>query len=277
MPNGNWIIKVHNPWRTNHKVNWTKTDYFTCKALGIDPKTPIIPPSYKTLEKKEKKRGRDDGEDGEDNSKFQKISVNERRRSGHQSIDNEKEDDISISYTPTMSTTPERKPWSIEDEPLIQESIHLRARMAEDQAHMREERLAYEKFLNEQAIAKAARRKQPHPQTPNGHDSSTSTSRRPYVPTVNRTEQRIARTGAHGLAYKPVQWKKPSPTTKQLTQPSFADDSAYENNGNGNGFGTGIGGSNVVSGANSQGASAAQTPGTGAGGTSIEDAFCLSD
>jgi hypothetical protein len=279
MPNGSWTRKIHNPWAHKHKLNWTKTDYFKCKAMGIDPNTPMIPPSFRTLEKmNEKKRAADDGAvAGSPTNKFQKVSSNGRHASGPQIVGNDDDDDYS-KYTPQRKPSPERSSWSPDDDPILVESRRLRALMAEDEAAMRAERLAYEKELNEASI----KRLRPAPHPSNGHGSPSSRQPRPFVPTISRTEQRIARTGAHGLAYKPVNWNKPSPGPPRrrshpqhsFGQPSFGDDSGYENNRNGNGNGN-SGGSYGMSGANSQGPSAAATPATGVDGTSADNAFCL--
>jgi nuclear mRNA export protein SAC3 len=259
MPNGSLSRKVHNPYRQTQKVNWTKTDYFTCKALGIDPNTPMIPPSCKSLDKKQKRRVRPDGEDyASGTNKFQKLSSHERRRFDHILADTDDENGFSLGNLPTSASPKERKPWNIEDEPILMESRRLQAALAEDEARMRAERRTLEKEQDGRSTAK----KYQHPKTPNGDGSSSS---RPPVPSISRTEQRIARTGAHGLAYKPVQWNKPSPATRSYGQLSYEDDMVYEEEDSG---------SEGETGEASQGASAAQTPATG-DGTSADNAFCL--
>ena len=194
----------------------TRTDYFRLKALGIDPDTPIIPDTKASLERKRQREHET------------AIAITKTRTRTSSSTERPPVPQISpqgaspratssLNHSPgppkaNSRTTSSAAPQLDDDDDLLQEVRKVRHAITEDTEWFKIQAVNFEKEIEEQeelrrSASQASSRSSPHPSASglaraNGYDFLPG----PGIPgrILSRTEQRIRRTGAHGLATKPI-------------------------------------------------------------------------
>lgn len=167
------------------RIDTTRSTYFKLKARGIDPETPVVPDTARSLSRK---RARDSGSDWEhSSSKIGKLEIPESPRI---------EGSLAIQE---VSETPSR-----DEDPLLAELRELRKTMSEDIAWFREESTNIESASRSPSRGKENLQPSPPPSygRVNGYDVA-------FAPqasgrSLSRSEMRIRSTGAKGLAHKPL-------------------------------------------------------------------------
>ena len=206
---------------SGRKVDTTGTDYFRLKAMGIDPETPIVPDTKSTLEHKKRRREEEISNLslGKRASIMNSMAVTSPEHATQptstQSGTFGSRKPITASGSATGISSPAPKPVSAtlnDEDELLRQIREARAVMSEQQDWFKTQTVQLEKEVEEQgelrrSASRVSSTDSPHPSTPglamaNGYE---------YLPargvpghSLSRTEQRIRRTGAHGLATRPI-------------------------------------------------------------------------
>jgi hypothetical protein len=194
----------------------TRTDYFRLKALGIDPDTPIVPDTKASLERK---RQREEGiAIAAARTRSRTLSTTRRPPVPHvspQGIRVHGISSLSQSRTLPNANTQTKSPGATnvkEDDDLLRRIREVRDAMSEGTEWFKTQAVNLEKEIEvheemRRSASQASGRSSPHPSASglaraNGYEYLPG----PEIPgrSLSRTEQRIRRTGAHGLATKPV-------------------------------------------------------------------------
>jgi hypothetical protein len=194
----------------------TRTDYFRLKALGIDPETPIVPDTKASLERKRQRE--EDVATLASRTRARTLSSTARPSVPQFSLREESIHGISSPSQLRMSANAIREATtstaadSNEDDDLLRRIREVRKAMTEGTEWFKKQVVNIEKDIEVQeelrrSASQASNRSSPHlsaiglPRA-NGYTYLPG----PEIPgrTLSRTEQRIRRTGAHGLATKPV-------------------------------------------------------------------------
>jgi hypothetical protein len=194
----------------------TRTDYFRLKALGIDPDTPIIPDTKASLERK--RQCEEEIATLASRTRARTLSSTSRPSVPQFSLQEESIHGISGPSQSRMSTNAKTEATtspateSNEDDDLLRQIREVRRAITEGTDWFKKQVVNIEKDIEVQeelrrSTSQGSNRSSPHP-------SATGLSRAngyeylpgPEVPgrSLSRTEQRIRRTGAHGLATKPI-------------------------------------------------------------------------
>jgi hypothetical protein len=189
---------------TSQKLDTTRTDYFRLKAMGVDPDTPLIPDTKETLALRRKRE-----------VEARQASINSASR-GYRSASLENSPAASMPPPPvppprasTASLKPSQSsaPTPVEDD-FLKQIRAAREAMAEETEWMRQQQGVMEKEIEQ---AEELRRSQGSRDSPLSMNGLARVNGYEYLPadirpgtSMSRTEQRIRRTGAHGLATKPL-------------------------------------------------------------------------
>jgi hypothetical protein len=194
----------------------TRTDYFRLKAHGIDPDTPIVPDTKASLERK----GRlEEVAIAATRTRAQILSSTARPpvpRSSPQGAAASGTSGLNYSWTPpkrNIQTAPPSAAGKVDDDDdLLRRIREVREAMTEDAKWFKTQAVNIEKEIEGQeelrgSASQASTRPSPNPSASglaraNGYEYLPG----PEIPgsSLSRTEQRIRRTGAHGLATKPI-------------------------------------------------------------------------
>jgi len=200
------------------KMDTTVTDYFKLKALGIDPDTPIIPDTKKSLERKKRK--------SEDMEPPAVSGVSSRDTKRREVVKNgvpgsRPSATAGASSSPSVpKSTPNPPGYDPDDDKLLAEARELRKTLSEGAAwyHRESERLSSESATPPNNHHHHHKRSSSPldllvdsrgMSSVNGYEFRPSTSG-----IITRTEERLRRTGGRGLAYKApgtVSLPKPKP------------------------------------------------------------------
>jgi hypothetical protein len=196
----------------------TRTDYFRLKALGINPDTPIVPDTKASLERKRNReqehaitasRTRARTLSATATPPVPRSSPQGTRAMGTSDL-------LHQSQAPPNAVPPNAIPppgvMGHDDDDLLRQARKVRETMSEDAVWYKTYSVTIEKEIEEQEELRRSL-----------FQRSTTSSSRPsvsglamangyeYLPgpeipgrSLSRTEQRIRRTGAHGLATKPI-------------------------------------------------------------------------
>jgi hypothetical protein len=193
----------------------TRTDYFRLKALGIDPDTPIVPETKASLERK---RQREEGIAIATARTRARTLSSTRPAVPHFSPQGTHAHGISgLSQSQTLpnANTETNTPAATnvnEDDDLLRQIREVRDAMTEDTEWFKTQAVNLEKEIEvheelRRSASQASSRSSPHASASglaraNGYEYLPG----PEIPGrgLSRTEQRIRRTGAHGLATKPI-------------------------------------------------------------------------
>ena len=196
----------------------TRTDYFKLKALGIDPDTPIVPDTKASLERKRQRE--EELVTAATRTRARTLSSTTRPPVPQFSPPGAKASGISgveQSLTPpntNMLTATTSRPGKVadNDDDLLRQIREVREAMTEDTQWFKTQAVNIEKEIEEQeelrrSASQSSARSSPHPSASgmskaNGYEYLPG----PEIPgrNLSRTELRIRRTGAHGLATKPI-------------------------------------------------------------------------
>ncbi len=198
----------------------TRTDYFRLKALGIDPDTPVIPDTKASLERKRKCE-----EEAAEASRSRARALSSGARppvpafSPLQPTTNAIAAPTHSRQTPqsavqrALSTTPAKVN---DDDDFLRQIREVRATMSADTAWFKQQATQIEKEVEQQeelrrSASRASSRDSPAPSTTVLRSGFACVNGYEYLPnrsingqSLSRTEQRIRRTGARGLATKPI-------------------------------------------------------------------------
>ena len=206
---------------TQQRLDQTQTDYFMLKAHGVDPDTPLIPEAAAQVTARKQKE------------EEHRQSVNDRvlRRSGS-TLDRSR----SRSFTPsspvqpailmappssvprsTSTVKPTAPSSSVTDEdPFLRQLREAKEALSTDETWFKAQTSELEKEIEQQEEFRRSLGSQSNASYENSFAASTngfarSISSYEYKPpelkpgqTLSRTEERIRRTGARGLAGKPI-------------------------------------------------------------------------
>ncbi len=205
------------------KIDYTRTDYFRLKALGVDPDTPIFPDTKSSLERR---RRRQEG--------FSHVTP--RKRASTMSSVKVRTSDwdgatpsinlqAPINITPTKTSIPvSRENSSVaigrlidDDEDFLRQIREVRAAMSEDTEWFRTQAAQIQSEVEQEELKRSASQKSSMHSNDtamaglngglsrvNGYGYAPSIPQSGSQLSLSRTEQRIRATGAHGLATKPV-------------------------------------------------------------------------
>ena len=195
----------------------TRTDYFRLKALGVDPDTPMVPDTKASLERKRNRE--EETATTASRTRARTLSatatppVPRFSPQGARAIGTS---GLHQSQTPPnaalhKATTPPAAMVGGDDD-LLRQARKVRETMSEDAEWYKTYAVNIEKEIEEQeelrrSLSQASTTPSPHPSASglamaNGYEYLPG----PEIPgrSLSRTEQRIRRTGAHGLATKPI-------------------------------------------------------------------------
>lgn len=195
----------------------TRTDYFRLKALGIDPDTPMVPDTKTSLERK---RNREE-ENAIATSRTRARTLSATARPPVPRFSPQGARAIETSSLHQSRTPPNAAPHKAttlpaamvdEDDDLLRQARKVRETMSEGAEWYKTYAVNIEKEIEEheerrRSLSQASTTSSPHPSASglamvNGYEYLPG----PEIPgrSLSRTEQRIRRTGAHGLATKPI-------------------------------------------------------------------------
>lgn len=197
------------------KMDTTTTDYFRLKAMGIDPDTPVVPETKKSLERKRK------SEEWEEKvmvtGKKSRINI-ERRDNGHTTKTTM---DGAATSKPVTSSTQKSSSKAIstkasttattaddDDEALFAELRQLRESLAEGATWYQSENQQLSSSPHAPTTTTATDSISPQQHLTTDHNGLSKVNGYTFSPSTSgimtRTEQRLRRTGGKGFAYKPV-------------------------------------------------------------------------
>ena len=187
------------------KLDATRTDYFRLKAIGVDPDTPIIPDTKESLAIRRRREAEE-----------RQASIDRASRHNRPPTSNHIPP-ISTPPPPVFQTrTPEARPTlststpaPVEDD-LLRQMREAREAMTEQTNWFKEQIEVLEKQTEQEQDLRRSQSSQ-DAATPLSSSGLARANGYEYVPadtkpgfSLSRTEQRIRRTGAHGLATKPL-------------------------------------------------------------------------
>ena len=195
----------------------TRTDYFRLKALGIDPDTPMVPDTKTSLERKRNRE--QENTITASRTRARTLSATVRPpvpRFSPQGARAIETSGLHQSRTPPnaaqhKATTPPAA-MGDDDDDLLRQARKVRETMSEGAEWYKTYAVNIEKEIEEheelrRSLSQASTTSSPHPSTSglamvNGYEYLPG----PEIPgrSLSRTEQRIRRTGARGLATKPI-------------------------------------------------------------------------
>jgi hypothetical protein len=197
----------------------TRTDYFRLKALGINPDTPMVPDTKASLERKRNReeentitasrtRARTLSTTTTTTPPVPRFSPQGARAIGTSRLHQSR---TPPNAAPHKATTPPAAMVDGDDD-LLRQARKVRETMSEDAEWYKTYAVNIEKEIEEQeelrrSLSQASTTSSPHPSASglaiaNGYEYLPG----PEIPgrSLSRTEQRIRRTGARGLATKPI-------------------------------------------------------------------------
>jgi hypothetical protein len=195
----------------------TRTDYFRLKALGIDPDTPVVPDTKTSLERKRNRE--EENAIATSRTRARTLSATARPpvpRFSPQGVRAIETSGLHQSRTPPnaapyKATTPPAAMVDSDDD-LLRQARKVRETMSEGAEWYKTYAVNIEKEIEEhdelrRSLSQASTTSSPHPSASglamvNGYEYLPG----PEIPgrSLSRTEQRIRRTGARGLATKPI-------------------------------------------------------------------------
>ncbi|OAP61197.1 hypothetical protein AYL99_03398 [Fonsecaea erecta] len=189
------------------KLDTTRTDYFRLKAMGVDPETPIIPDTQRTLAVRRQKEAEE-----------RQASLRRANRRLRTSLSSDQS-----SPAPTLppvvaaSRTPDAKPipQQISTAPPVEDDFlkqirEAREAMVEQIEWFKQQSVSIEKEIEQDEEYRRSQSSRDHG-SPSSATGLVRVNGYEYLPGANkpgsslsRTERRIRETGAHGLATKPL-------------------------------------------------------------------------
>ena len=194
----------------------TRTDYFRLKALGIDPNTPIVPDTKSSLKQKRQR----EEDDNISTTRTRARTLSSTIRPPVPQFPSP-EAAASRTYSQNQSWTPPRTVTQTatnssatqvddDDDELLREARKVREAFSSGIEWFKTQAASIEKEVQDEfrrSASQTSSRSNPHPSA-NGLARSNGYEYLPGPGTagrnLSRTEERIRRTGAHGLATKPI-------------------------------------------------------------------------
>jgi hypothetical protein len=195
----------------------TRTDYFRLKALGIDPDTPMVPDTKTSLERKRNRE--EENAIAASRTRARTLSATARppvpqfSPQGARAIETS---GLHQTWTPPNAASHKATTPPVEmvdsDDDLLRQARKVRETMSEGAEWYKAYAVNIEKEIEEReelkrSLSQASTTSSPHPSASglalvNGYEYLPG----PEIPgrSLSRTEKRIRRTGAHGLATKPI-------------------------------------------------------------------------
>ena len=203
---------------TQQRLDQTHTDYFRLKAMGIDPETPFVPDTAVSLAVKQQKEEERRAEASKRITSRPSSGLQRSRSSTPAEGPIGSPAAPSLSFSTSATSAPVQPSGSIEsvvEDPFLKSLREARAAMTSDadwfkmQANELEKEIEQQEEFRRSIGSNSSREDSTFAQSMNG--LTRSVSGHGYVPlqlkpgqTLSRTEERIRRTGACGLAKKPV-------------------------------------------------------------------------
>lgn len=202
---------------TQQRLDQTHTDYFRLKAIGVDPDTPFIPDTAASLAAKKQKEAENQAE------ALRRItarpsSVLDRSRTSTPTSSTGERQSPSIPRSTSILQTTERVSKAhvptVGEDPFLKSLREARAAMDQDAEWFKSQTTELEKEIEQHEDFRRSQgsnssREESFVASTNGFARSSSGYE--YVPpdlrpgqTLSKTEERIRRTGARGLANKPI-------------------------------------------------------------------------
>lgn len=205
---------------TSQKVDNTKSDYFKLKAMGIDPDTPLIPDTARSLAAKEQKR-LEEREATMSRIRGKHVAASPSSSSMSRSLGNMSPPskqlsaaNVSATQLKSQTTASELQAASVEEDVFLKELREAREAMSQDTEWFRAQTNEIEKEVKQRDVLQKSGQDQ-HSRSVRVESLRTSANGLAlangyeYIPSgfkpgqsLSRTEQRIRKTGAHGLATK---------------------------------------------------------------------------
>lgn len=205
----------------SQRVDSTKTDYFKLKAMGIDPNTPLVPDTVRSLAEKRTKLQQERQELLErSRTRPSVFSTSVTSRPSSPSMEPPgKSNRVAVQSSPlrSMSTTPNPTPSGatlLDEDSFLRQLREARESLASDADWFKNQTVLLEKEIVQQEDLRKSLNSQSSSQygsprlSVSGYASVNgleyySLETKPGT-TLSRTEARIRRTGAHGLATRAV-------------------------------------------------------------------------
>ena len=187
------------------KLDTTRTDYFRLKAMGIDPDTPIIPDTKKSLALRQQREAEE-----------RQASINRANRrtrtstSSHSSPTSMPPPPLPQPRTTEPPPTPSASPTPARiDDDFLKQIREAREAMVEQTEWFKEQSGTLEQEIEQEEEFR--RSQSSREATPVSSSGLAKANGYEYLPadskpgfSLSRTERRIRQTGAHGLATKPL-------------------------------------------------------------------------
>ncbi|KAJ9603754.1 actin cytoskeleton and mitosis protein [Cladophialophora chaetospira] len=189
------------------KLDNTRTDYFRLKAMGIDPDTPIVPDTKKSLALRKQREAEE-----------RAASINRANRRARTSSSSQtpppsmppppapQSRTPEVQHTPSKTTTPALAP--VEDD-FLKQIREAREAMAEETEWLKQQTGTLEQEIEQEEEFR--RSQSSRAASPSSSSGLAKANGYEYLPAegkpgtrLSRTELRIRQTGAHGLATKPL-------------------------------------------------------------------------
>ncbi|KAK5077014.1 actin cytoskeleton and mitosis protein [Lithohypha guttulata] len=208
---------------TQQRLDQTQTDYFRLKAMGVDPETPFVPDTAATLAAKKQKQEDHQAAVNERVIKRPSSTLNRSRTSTPSSPPRFAA--VTSSRT-SLARTSRPAPQAVahteatDDDPFLKSLREAREALSQDANWFKTQAVDLEKQVEQQeefrrSLGSASSKDEALVRDAAGFSKSLNGFE--YVPpevrpgqTLSRTEQRIRRTGARGLANKPIGGSGPS-------------------------------------------------------------------
>jgi hypothetical protein len=191
------------------KLDTTRTDYFRLKAMGIDPDTPFVPDTKQGVEARRRM----------EEAERQAILARARRR--HRNSSSRQSSPTSMpppeiprldAPTASPTTTTPRPIDPIAEDDFLKQIREARKLMAEETEWLKTQSTVLEKEIEqEEEFRQSQSSRNGDASSPYSSSGLPKSNGYEYLPAdttpgarLSRTEVRIRRTGAHGLATKPL-------------------------------------------------------------------------
>ena len=208
---------------TLQRLDQTQTDYFRLKAHGVDPDTPLIPETAAQVVAR--KQREENYRQSIDDRVMRRPSSTLNRSTSRSSTPSSSAQSARALPPPVSvlasTSAPQSAPVastvvsSVDEDPFLRQLREAREALSTDESWFKTHTSELETEMGQQELRRSlgsqSNTSQDNPSTLSANGFARSISGYEYVPpelkpgqTLSRTEERIRRTGARGLASKPI-------------------------------------------------------------------------